>query len=462
MATTTPNLNLLKPVVGADDDAWGAMLNGDLDIIDNLAPLASPVFTGNPTAPTPTAGDNDTSIATTAFVQAAIGTVPGGATIAPTPPALNPGALWWDSTGGQLYVRYNDGNSTQWTAATTLQGQAGVATTSYVDNAVTGAHRNVGRNLIHNGLFTVAQRGAGPFNFNASNGYTADRWSCAASGGDTMSVTPQGAVGLSVAAGFGDEEAIFALGNTFTGTATAASMNNVVQRIENVRRLSGKTIVVSFYAWASANGLKLGINLVQNFGTGGSPSANVLALATGIATTLSTTWTRYSVAIAIPSVVGKTFGTTAGTDFTALQFWYSSGATNAANAGNIGVQSGTIAIWGVQLEIAAPGQTAPSPLEKMDAQQTLAVCQRFYQVIKASARFVAGGASNFMDCTVTFPPMRATPSVTSLGTEGSANLSASSLVITPGTLSGGRFEISSTAAGDTYDLGRTYALSADL
>lgn len=32
------------------------------------APLASPVFTGNPTAPTPTAGDNDTSLATTAFV----------------------------------------------------------------------------------------------------------------------------------------------------------------------------------------------------------------------------------------------------------------------------------------------------------------------------------------------------------------------------------------------------------
>jgi hypothetical protein len=34
--------------------------------------LASPVFTGNPTAPTPTAGDNDTSIATTAFVTTAV------------------------------------------------------------------------------------------------------------------------------------------------------------------------------------------------------------------------------------------------------------------------------------------------------------------------------------------------------------------------------------------------------
>lgn len=38
----------------------------------DYALLASPVFTGNPTAPTPTSGDNDTSIATTAFVQSAI------------------------------------------------------------------------------------------------------------------------------------------------------------------------------------------------------------------------------------------------------------------------------------------------------------------------------------------------------------------------------------------------------
>jgi hypothetical protein len=36
------------------------------------APLASPAFTGNPTAPTQAPGDDDTSIATTAFVMAAI------------------------------------------------------------------------------------------------------------------------------------------------------------------------------------------------------------------------------------------------------------------------------------------------------------------------------------------------------------------------------------------------------
>ena len=39
-----------------------------------FAPLASPAFTGTPTAPTQTASDNSTKIATTAFVTAAIAT----------------------------------------------------------------------------------------------------------------------------------------------------------------------------------------------------------------------------------------------------------------------------------------------------------------------------------------------------------------------------------------------------
>lgn len=50
----------------------------------SLAPKDSPTFTGNPTAPTPATSDNDTSVATTAFVQAAI-----TALIAGSPALLN-------------------------------------------------------------------------------------------------------------------------------------------------------------------------------------------------------------------------------------------------------------------------------------------------------------------------------------------------------------------------------------
>lgn len=57
---------------GGDNDtsiATTAFVQGELAA---YAPLDSPALTGDPTAPTPTAGDNDTSIATTAFVQGEI------------------------------------------------------------------------------------------------------------------------------------------------------------------------------------------------------------------------------------------------------------------------------------------------------------------------------------------------------------------------------------------------------
>lgn len=42
------------------------------DALDLLAPLANPNFTGIPTAPTPSAGDDSTAVATTAYVLKAI------------------------------------------------------------------------------------------------------------------------------------------------------------------------------------------------------------------------------------------------------------------------------------------------------------------------------------------------------------------------------------------------------
>lgn len=52
----------------------GTVAAGDDSRFTAQAPLASPAFTGNPTAPTPPPADNDTSIATTAFVQTAVNT----------------------------------------------------------------------------------------------------------------------------------------------------------------------------------------------------------------------------------------------------------------------------------------------------------------------------------------------------------------------------------------------------
>ena len=54
-----------------------ALLTSDITAAGG-APIISPNITGSPTAPTPTAGDNSTKLATTAFVGTAIGSLPPG------------------------------------------------------------------------------------------------------------------------------------------------------------------------------------------------------------------------------------------------------------------------------------------------------------------------------------------------------------------------------------------------
>ncbi|HEY3530395.1 MAG TPA: hypothetical protein VGK78_14710 [Nocardioides sp.] len=81
--TGTPSLGTAASHAATDFDTAGAAASAQTtaesytdSAVAGLAPLASPAFTGNPTAPTPTAGDNDTSIATTAFVTNAVAKQP--------------------------------------------------------------------------------------------------------------------------------------------------------------------------------------------------------------------------------------------------------------------------------------------------------------------------------------------------------------------------------------------------
>lgn len=55
-----------------------ADITGLVSALADKAALASPTFTGNPTAPTQTVGNNTTRLATTAFVTAAVGAAGGG------------------------------------------------------------------------------------------------------------------------------------------------------------------------------------------------------------------------------------------------------------------------------------------------------------------------------------------------------------------------------------------------
>jgi hypothetical protein len=96
--------------------ASAARTNLGLVIGTDVAAIASPAFTGNPTAPTPTFGDSDTSIATTAFVQAALAAIyPVGSIYTNATVATNPGTLlgfgtWTAFGAGRVPVGFDSSN----------------------------------------------------------------------------------------------------------------------------------------------------------------------------------------------------------------------------------------------------------------------------------------------------------------------------------------------------------------
>lgn len=229
----------------------------------------------------------------------------------------------------------------------------------------TGMVNNFSRkNIIINGNFDVWQRGTSQ----TSSGYgSADRWSNTHSG-STKTCSQQ----------------TFTIGQTAipnnpkyflrTVTTTANSTGNWViqsQRIEDVTRFSGKTLTLSFWAKADAN-RNIATEFVQDFGTGGTPSDRVYAL--GVVTcALTTSWQKFTVTVTLPSVSGKTLGTTT-ISYLQLNLWFDGGSTYTDRNNSLGSQSGTFDIAQVQLEEG----TAASNFEYRHPSEELQLCCRYY------------------------------------------------------------------------------------
>ena len=220
-----------------------------------------------------------------------------------------------------------------------------------------------GKNKIINGDFNINQRS---FTSSTTDGaYGFDRWLMEASGGATYSAQTF-TVGSAPVAGY--ESKNFARIAT-TGQSGAGVYTLLEQKIENVRTFAGQTATVSFWAKAASAGAKIGMELSQSFGAGGSTQVNTQLGAV----TLTTSWARYSLSVAVPSISGKTIGTA---DSLTLGLWTSAGTTFATRASSIGIQTATIDVWGVQVEAgsyATPFQTATGTI-----QGELAACERYY------------------------------------------------------------------------------------
>lgn len=219
-----------------------------------------------------------------------------------------------------------------------------------------------GRNRIINGDFSVNQRGAVSGNAVGLR-WGFDRWLVTAGG------VPDSCWYHIQASSLGElpESAKNYAKVATTAHAAAGDYALFMQNIEDVRTLSGKSVTISFWAKCNTGALKVGVELQQKFGTSGSPDNNIAVGA--IAT--STSWTRYSISVVVPSISGKVVGANSAL---ALGFWTSSGATYASRASNIGLQNGEISFWGVQIE---EGLVA-TVFEQKRYDEELRACQYYY------------------------------------------------------------------------------------
>ncbi len=255
------------------------------------------------------------------------------------------------------------------------------------------------KNKLMNPGFHVWQRGTS-IAASAGGVYTADRWQATTGTSATVTVSQQ-----AFAAGdrTTDSTHYLRLARTVTGSTGAT----LFQRIEDVTTLAGKSATLSFYAKCSSGTVVLTPTVTQNFGSGGSPSANVTTATSATTVTATTTWTRYVVTVSVPSISGKTFGTTR-SDFLQVTLTGPASGTYTVDLSDIQFEEGS----------------NDSAFEQRPEALELMMCQRYYAAsTNGLSSGTAGGSGSIMTQVITTSStvdreimwpcqMRAAPTVT--------------------------------------------------
>jgi hypothetical protein len=237
------------------------------------------------------------------------------------------------------------------------------------------------QNLVINGNFDFWQRGT---SLGAGTGerYLADRF-LVGSTGSTMAPSRQSfALGQSEV----PNSPKFFHRSVVVSSAGDGNRATFQHRIEDVAKLANKTVTLSFWAKADSN-KQMSIEFIQNFGTGGSPSSQVLAI--GVQKiNLTSSWQKFTRTVTLPDVIGKTLGTN-NNDFLNVVFWFDAGSSLNSRTDSLGHQSGTFDIAQVKLE---EGSVAtPFVLAGGTIQGELAACQRYYEINGGGYRALFSG-----------------------------------------------------------------------
>lgn len=283
-----------------------------------------------------------------------------------------------DPAVADLLPAVDDVAGTATTKKVTLQNISDLIAVTEPNNA-----SSMARQAIINGNFDVWQRGTS-FSISGANPavFGADRWrdTGVQDGGTFPTLTRTREMLTS-----GDIANAFYYTRLATnGAGSSLGVNSFYlydQKIENgTRNLcgNGKTVTVSFYARSDIANKKLGFTVVQNYGSGGSPST--IEYIQNAPITLTSTWTKYTATFTTNTLSGKTFGTD-NNDYLGLRFWLEWGATLGGTQLYTGVSAETFVGAGnidiAQVQLCA-GDVA-LPFMPKSYEEELRACQRYYE-----------------------------------------------------------------------------------
>ncbi len=343
---------IIAALVAIDSDVAGAIATAAAK-----AGLDSPIFTGNPQAPTQVAGDESNKIATTAFVAAAVAALVESApgtldTLNELAAALGDDPNFAATTAAALALRLRV-DAAQ--GLTVLQkGQA---------RANMDAHVLAGmRNKLINGAGGLIQRGSTTVAAGSSK-YVFDRWFVTNDTDQTVTVSQNQ---LSLGSGF-------AIGGrhsmryNFASAPTTGTLR-IEQRIEDVTSVIPGDWTLTAWMSGPSGSEALAAEVVQSFGTGGSPSSDVTTAMTFAGDSPTTIYdastNRRCWGVTVPSLAGKLLGT-GNDDYLATAM-----VLTPRQSGNYDLT------WLSFVEGDASSESDPS--SPRHVQQEVALCQRYY------------------------------------------------------------------------------------